>query len=467
MRKRILFVSTVIMLLLSTFVFTLQIEADQSTAPALHTSGNQILDANNNVVYLRGIGKAGELVSATGMWSEAGDPFVYAWYQKWQSLSYDIPRMDATFQCWQQYWHVNMTRIQIPMDWWWMDNVTPSNYQSGMPSTPVSFRTYIETLIQEAAKYGIYVDFCPYSAVNGYSYSGSFEGEPGSDPTLSNDWVPGTASYNWIQTALSQNGWTTQMQLWQAWWTSVVNNLGQYPNVIFEMWNEPGNNQASFFGYCTGIYNTIRSLGNQNLIFMQWTMGYVPTYNDLSWASTLVHDIGNPTNLVFTTHCYRYGPAFNAPWGTNYNTVLSQMQAAINSMGVNYPLVINEAGSCLTVIPSRNLQNEYNWWDGLNHAALTLGIGMTAYFWMSNADLGPAYYGEELVTGTWAAGATSPKPNTIGQTFINYASAVPTPTPSPSPTPAPTPHPTATPKPTPTPRPTATPRPTSTPRPHR
>ena len=33
MRKRILCVSTVIILLLSTFLFTLQIEADQSAAP--------------------------------------------------------------------------------------------------------------------------------------------------------------------------------------------------------------------------------------------------------------------------------------------------------------------------------------------------------------------------------------------------------------------------------------------------
>jgi hypothetical protein len=40
-----------------------------ATAPsALHTSGHRILDANNNDVYLRGIGRAGDLASLTGLW---------------------------------------------------------------------------------------------------------------------------------------------------------------------------------------------------------------------------------------------------------------------------------------------------------------------------------------------------------------------------------------------------------------
>jgi|GEM_PF-6495722 len=38
-----------------------------------------------------------------------------------------------------------------------------------------------------------------------------------------------------------------EMQAWQMWWTSMVNRLGKYSNVIFEMWNEPdeGTNTAS------------------------------------------------------------------------------------------------------------------------------------------------------------------------------------------------------------------------------
>ena len=164
-KPAVLFISALFIISMVSFFASTGVQA--ATTPSLHTSGDQILDSNNNVVYLRGIGRTGDLHSASGMWSGPGMA-VANWGQKWQSISSNIPLMDATLQCYQQYWHVNMIRILIPMDWWWQDNVVPSQYQSGAPSTAISYRTYIETLVQEAAKYGIYVDFCPYSAVNAY-----------------------------------------------------------------------------------------------------------------------------------------------------------------------------------------------------------------------------------------------------------------------------------------------------------
>ena len=91
-------------------------------------------------------------------------------------------------------------------------------------------------------------------------------------------------------------------------------------------------------------------------------------------------------------------------------------------MDVAAPLVINEAGSCCTnYAVSGDLQNEQNWWDGICHASKDLGVGLTAYYWMSSSDMGPAYKGEEMITGDpWPAGAVSPTPNWIGKTFINY-----------------------------------------------
>jgi hypothetical protein len=55
------------------------------------------------------------------------------------------------------------------------------------------------------------------------------------------------------------------------------------------------------------------------------------------------------------------------------------------------------------------------------HASLDLGIGLTAYYWMSDSDLGPVFAGESLVAGAWPAGAASPTPNKIGEIFIKYA----------------------------------------------
>jgi hypothetical protein len=196
-----------------------------------------------------------------------------------------------------------MIRILIPVDWWWMDNVVSTQYQSSAPKITISYRTYIETLVQEAAKYGIYVDFCPYSAVNGYLYDGSWEGEP------ITGWVPGTASASFMQNVTSGAG-ITEMQFWEQWWISVVQKIGSYPNVILEMWNEPGDDQSPYFSYMIDMYQTIRNSGCQNLIFMQWNMGLIPTVTELDWVPQLYNQLksatgSTPVNVVFTTHPYR------------------------------------------------------------------------------------------------------------------------------------------------------------------
>jgi hypothetical protein len=375
---------------------------------------------------------------------------VATWSQKWQSISSNIPLMDATFQCYQQYWHVNMIRILIPVDWWWMDNVASIKYHSTAVNITISYRTYIETLVVEAAKYGIYVDFCPYTAVNGYLYDGSWEGEP------ITGWVPGTASASFMKNVTSGVG-ITEMQFWEQWWMSVVQRIGSYPNVILEMWNEPGDDQSPYFSYMVDIYQTIRNSGCQNLIFMQWNMGLVPTVTELDWVPQLYNQLKNatgsmPVNVVFTTHPYRYSPYPNKQWTTTYKSVQAQLKTPnmipiTRSANCDVPLVFNEMGVCQTKAD----RYEINFWDAILHNAWDMGIGVCPYYWISDADLGPAFYGESLVKGSWAKGAQSPTPNTVGQTFLKYASATPTPTPTPTPQPTQTPAPTPTTTPTPTP----------------
>ncbi|MCL5949921.1 MAG: glycoside hydrolase family 5 protein, partial [Candidatus Bathyarchaeota archaeon] len=399
-----------------------------SVTPALHTSGHQILDTANNTVYFRGIGRTGDLQSASGMWSGPGDA-VAVWSQKWQSISNNLLLMDETLQCYHQYWNVNLIRILIPVDWWWIDNVTSITYQSTAVNITISYRAYIETLVAEASKYGIYVDFCPYSAVNTYLYSGSWEGEP------ITGWVSGTASASFIKSVTSGAG-RTEMQFWEQWWTSVFQRIGFYPNVILEMWNEPGESQSAYFSYMIDMYQTIRSLGCQNLIFMQWNMGLIPTVSELNWVPLLYNQLSNatgspPVNVVFTTHPYRYSPSPNTQWATTYSSVKSQlnlpnMVPITRSSNCDVPLVFNEMGVCQSVCDSA----EYSFWDAILHCALDLGIGVCPYYWISDADLGPVYCGESLVAGSWVMGAQSPTPNTVGQTFLNYASVLPAPPPS-------------------------------------
>ena len=325
--------------------------------------------------------------------------------------------MDATFQCYQQYWGVNMIRMLIPVNWYWQNNIVPAmqdpTYYPTL-TTPISYQTYIATVAQQAAKYGIYVDICPYELVSNYkdNQSGGAQGQPmGTWDLAAQSFLAGTG--------------LTEQQFWSQYWTLMANNLKGYSNVIFEAWNEPGDSgndavSSGYMNYLATMYDAVRNSGAQNLIFMQWDSGLVPTYNDLSWASQISKALPAALNLAFTTHAYRHGPSFNLQWGTNSSTVEQQLQAAVQSMGVNAPLVINEAGSCLFSVPSDDLSAELNWWNALNQAASTLSIGLTGYYWISESDLGPAYSGETFLSGSWDRGAASPTPNEMGQIFLNY-----------------------------------------------
>jgi hypothetical protein len=435
-----------------------------TTTSALHTSGTSILDVNGNVVYLRGVGIAG-MAPDLILWGSGGRD---AWSNQWNYNPTTV--MDQTFSALQSQWHVNMIRVFVYPSWYWRDGIAPSQEDPSYASstTPISTRTYLQTLCQEAKKYGIYVDIVPYMLTPS---SSSF----GLDPYATN-------AFGWQ--GLPMMGWDTpatnflkaagygnnEQAFWTWFWTDMANNLKNYPNAIFEAWNEPGWNggdtepiPSGYMTYLQTMYSAIRGTGATNLIFMQWRMGWQPNGygNTLGWASDINNAI-HPTNVAYTTHFYYYAPAdLSSYWAKDYNTLKSQVQTAVNSMGVSAPLVINEEGSCTTSSP--NKQNDYTWWQNLILAQRDLGVGACAYYWLSDSGLGGVYSGETLLTSGYS-------PNTMGQSYINAYNGVPpspTATPTPTPIPSPTPQPTAspTPAPAPTTSPTPTPSPTATPTP--
>jgi len=227
----------------------------------LHTLGHTILDSRNNVVYFRGIGRAGDLASLSGIWSGRGEN-VFDYSEKWQTdFSFLKQDINETFTCYQRFWRVNLVRVLIPVDWWWDDNVNPQQQYGEGPDLMMSYRSYIELLVQEAAKNGIYVNLCPYEVHNYYVSGDVWDGIPGS---------LGQSSLAYMRT-INVN----EMHAWQLWWTSLVNRLGHYSNVIFEMWNEPddGTNTAAsaealaYFNYTVEMYKTIRDAGKHEFDF--------------------------------------------------------------------------------------------------------------------------------------------------------------------------------------------------------
>ena len=409
-----------------------------STLTSLHTSGHTILDSNNNPVYFRGIGRAGDLDSLSGIWGGTGES-VFSYGEKWQTDTVALTqKMDETFACYRDVWKVNLIRVLIPVDWWWDNNINPSQQYGEGPDQVMSYRSYIELVVQEAAKYGIYVDLCPYEVLNYYVSGGNWDGIPGS---------LGTASLAYMHSINAD-----EMQAWRMWWTSVVDDLGHYSNVIFEMWNEPddGTNTATspqataYFSYVVEMYRTIRATGNMNLIFMQWHASLVPGETELDWVPQMYHQLkdsvgSTPSNIAFTAHPYRRAPYPNLEWATTYADIREQLNMpnmipATRSKGVDVPLVFNEMGvmadpsvysndyypaaqqpeSSLTV--NQKIQNELSFWKAILQSAKDMDVGVCTYYWMQTG----VWKGwESLVASAWAPDASSPEPSQAGKIFID------------------------------------------------
>ncbi len=450
-KPAVLCISTLFIISMVAAFSSTGVHAVSATLP-LHTSGDQILDSNNNLVYLRGMGIAGYVPDLI-LWGQGGSD---SWGDQWVSAS--STAVTQTFQELSSVWDVNMIRVFVYPEWWWLNSV---------PSNGISTQSYLETLASEAEQYGIYIDVVPYQLT---ACQNSFTSDTYLTPNqgggqglpMMNNWDSAAKSF------LSSTGLTEQ-SFWTQYWTSMANTLKVYPNVIFEAWNEPstGSNSntipSGYVTYLTTMYDAIRATGATNLIMMQWQMGWEPNGwgSNLSWASQLNTALLNPTNVVYTTHFYYYAPSDLTSYWNNPSqfegatSIENALQLLQGTMGVNAPLVINEEGSCLG--SSSNVQNDYAWWKTLLQAQDALGIGAGAYYWLSSSGLGGTFDGEELITSGYT-------PNTMGQEYINACTApTPTPTPSTTPTPAPTPTPTPSPTSTPTPKPTATPTPTPTP----
>ncbi|MCW4029761.1 MAG: cellulase family glycosylhydrolase [Candidatus Bathyarchaeota archaeon] len=388
-----------------------------SVTPALHTSGRSIVDQNGNTVYLRGMGLAGMAPNLL-LWGPSGTD---NWGVQWNP---DPAIMDQTFASLQSDWHVNMIRVFVLPSWYYRDNIVPAQEDPNAYSqTAISTRAYLRTLCQEADKYGIYVDIVPYMLTPPVS---SFSNDL---YATSNFGWQGLPMMGWDESGnrfLSDAGYAGNEQgFWNWFWTDMANNLKNCPNAIFEAWNEPGWGggdvepiPAGYMTYLQTMYNAIRGTGSNNLVMIQWRMGWNPNNygGTLAWTSD-VNNALNPTNVVYTTHFYYYAPAdLTGYWATDYNTLKTQVQTAIDSMGIVAPLVINEEGSC--TIRSVNRANDCTWWQNLLMVQRDLGIGAGAYYWLSDSGLGGIYAGEALLSSGYL-------PNDMGQIYIN--TYVPTP----------------------------------------
>ncbi|MCW3986023.1 MAG: glycoside hydrolase family 5 protein [Candidatus Bathyarchaeota archaeon] len=239
-----------------------------ATISSLHTEGRYIKDIFNNTVILRGINHAGFTDSPGGWWTTLD-----GWYP--DEIREHVASMKE--------WGVNTVRFHTNIEWWIEDEVTFRGVYYP------SYRQNIKDTIEIFSEAGIYVIFEGYSVLE-YNPQTHMPFPPYLSP--------------------EEETIIPSQQAFVDWWVSVATELKDYPNVIFELWNEPVGDataKEAWFDVVERCITAIREVTDK-IIIVQWGYGSwvnisVPesTRGDISW-------VNDPrvqgTNILYSTHIY-------------------------------------------------------------------------------------------------------------------------------------------------------------------
>ena len=154
------------------------------------------------------------------------------------------------------------------------------------------------------------------------------------------------------------NGYLNSSQDFVNLWASVASVLKSSPNVIFELWNEPQGDAATWFNTAQLTINAIRATGATNLIMIEFGYGLsldsaypqVADWNSMAFINDypLTDPLGN---LIYSTHIYLDGNFYSSIGSNAYQTDYSvaDFDSALNTLDVysaaqQHPVIIGEIG---------------------------------------------------------------------------------------------------------------------------
>lgn len=305
----------------------------------LHVEGGKILDENNNEVWLRGINfeiwnydfddgtenANGQFVRVGHMWTWTSD--------KGTSWNTSTAEGIATEQAVRTHfeemksWGMNCVRMHFSILPWINDaNRAPVD----------QYRYHLKRCAEIAGEVGIYVI---YDVVEYKQHSSSWGDYP-FYPYDTN--VPS----NFDEDAFAN------------WWGEVSAYLGDVPNVIFEIYNEPHHDQAytssAKLTEWQRVHNkTIAAIRqhSQNLVIAQYYCG-LDGYDSPPYGVSWIYDYPlTGGNIVYSAHAYRYHDhfGFDKPYDrATLATLLTQMKVIGPNSSINTdtaPLIIGETGA--------------------------------------------------------------------------------------------------------------------------
>ncbi len=385
------------------FIGTLLLAAAGKTQslslPPLHVEGPFLKDPSGHTVILRGVNHHGFLDVPDGAWDPSGAP-LYSGMGHWNPEV-----VQQTLQGYHQL-GFNVLRFHTVVDWW---RTNPQTYEDQYRKVTYSetYRKMIRDTVKWAGERGLYVIFDFYALKNTAGRQSGQESLP---------WSP------WSRFP----GLVKDRQEFEKIWVSVFQELGNFPNVLFELYNEPhGDAKAKeeWFKFVTEVLPKMR-LVTKNPVIVQWdymcwvNLDYPPPGHPASTLDWIERHPLKDSNLVYGTHLYRNsgnggpgtahrsGPPLVNLWQRDDMEKALKMALAPWLSGERpKPLLVTEIGAFL----SKGGEDKE---DELAFLKNTLGllnqwnIGYVGWGWASDAqiDHGMLHDG---------------KPNEAGKTFLD------------------------------------------------
>ncbi len=318
------------------------------STPPLHVAGNKILTSDGAVVILRGVDYTYFIDGPCGSWMLPNGQIEY---NTWDTAALNS-NLDVI-----KSWGCNCIRV-LATTQWWVQNT--ENFQSNL-----------EYFIAQAALRGIYIDFT-FWRNNGRVGAASLPYPP----------------YD------SGNGVINSVSDFVNVWTSVANTLKCYPNVMFELWNEPNGDaeaEASWFSVTQQCINAIRGTGSTSIIVVQWGSDTYLDFQNYSTASTTASSMdwasSNPlndtiNNIVYSTHLYSsgfYDSLNNYVQKYSYSDMLWALNiTGLLSLASQHPVWVGEIGCDLW---ASNMSDEYAWYSNTLTVLNQYGMGYCGWAW--------------------------------------------------------------------------------------
>lgn len=301
-----------------------------NTDLVLHVEGKYIKDSQGNAFTLRGINKHGFENFPEGSWQRPDGMFDYG--------KFDPVVVGANLDA-MQSWGINTVRSYSTAQFW-IENT--GNHRNIVKQ--------YATLLGERGMYLVYTFWH-------------------TTPTAEQEAIPfPTTTFPDADSFVSM-------------WRSIAQELRDYPNIIFALWNEPNGNSRvnEWFDVAQECINAIRAEGAENLILIEWDgLWYNIDYNDSpvdapsSVGATMWWVQGKPltdpaNNLVYEFHLYRGGiHKFVGGSKVNvweYNDLKTGFQRCLVDYvlyNLSKPVICGEIGPAMT---SSQLQNELDFYE--------------------------------------------------------------------------------------------------------